>query len=119
MGKTFKDARAGRVREGYDAGSGDLDDLVRTMQRTVEIRRSQAELVVMEEDVSALIEVEIDILRRAADIRAENLSAVIGKLTIWELAAENDDEGGSMENAVVRSVLLDLRRLDRRQTAAP
>ncbi len=29
------------------------------------------------------------------------------------MVAEDDDEGGSLENAVVRSVLHDLRRLDR------
>jgi hypothetical protein len=43
------------------------------------------------------------------------LPAIIGKLAIWELASEDHDDGATLENAVVRSVLADLRRLERRQ----
>ena len=80
----------------------------------VEARRRLAELEAGDQNVSLLLDTEGEILRKAAGVRAEDLRSVIGKLRIWEMVAEDDDdEAGSLENAVVRSVLHDLRRLDR------
>jgi len=109
--RALNDPRAALGRDGLS--SADLDDLVRYMEDMIEARRRLAELETGDQNVSMLLDTEGEILRKAAGVRAEDLRSVIGKLRIWEMVAEDDDEGGSLENAVVRSVLHDLRRLDR------
>lgn len=81
----------------------------------VEVRRALAEVegsADLDEELSRLIDLEIDLLRKTADAPAASLSAVIRKLAIWRLVAEDHDEGQSIENALVRSVIADLDRLD-------
>lgn len=85
------------------------------MTRMVEVRRALAEVdggADVDEELSRLIDLEIDLLRRTADAPAESLSGVIRKLAIWRLVAEDHDEGQSVENALVRSVIADLDRLE-------
>jgi hypothetical protein len=102
------------VQAGLDAVPYELEHLHEYMTQMIEARRALAEVEegAVEEELALLIDLELDVLRRAADAPAPSLRAVIRKLTIWRLAAEDHDEGQSVENAVVRSVLVDLHRLD-------
>lgn len=107
------------VQEGIGALPEDLPDLHGLLLRVVALRREQAEIAEQAEElVSTLPDLELDVLRKAAEVPAETVQAVIHKLAIWDLVAEDHDEGHGLENAVVRSVLLDLRRLDGGQPAA-
>ena len=108
-----------RVQDGVGSIPEGLPDLHGFLTRMVDLRREQAEVAEeAEEIVSSLLDLELDVLRRAAAAPAPTLQAVIHKLAIWDLVAEDQDEGHAAENAVVRSVLLDLRRLDGNQVAA-
>ena len=111
MRNVYGNGLVGLVEE-FDAVPNELDDLLGFMARTIEARRAQAERVSVDEEVYELLDVELDILRKAADVRAESIEAVIGKLAIWELVAEDHDDCQAVENAVIRSVLGDLRRLE-------
>lgn len=109
---------AGLVQAGLETVPSGLDELQEYMVRMVEVRKALAEVEddtdsVVEEEVSLLIDLELDVLRRVAEAPAPSLRTVIRKLAIWGLAAEDNDEAQTVENAVVRSVLVDLRRLER------
>ena len=100
---------------GLDAIPHDLDDLLHFMRRMVEVRRELADLECAEDieaELSRLIDLEVDLLRRTAEAPATSVSGALRKLAIWCLAAEDHDEGQAVENALVRSVIADLHRLD-------
>ena len=121
LGKVALKGLSGLVEEGLDASPHGLDDLLHFMKRMVEVRRALADLEGGEEldtELSRLIDLEIDLLRKTADAPATSLSQVLRKLAIWCLAAEDHDEGQTVENALVRSVIADLHRLDGRPPRA-
>jgi hypothetical protein len=92
-----------------------LEDLHDYLSRMIEIRRTIAETDraggTEEMDLSRLLDLESECLIRVADTAAGSIEGVMHKLAIWALIAEDHDDGESAENAVVRSALVDLRRL--------
>jgi hypothetical protein len=66
-------------------------------------------------EVETLLQLESAIARRAAELRAGTLRAVLDKLAIWELLAQGDSDGeeSSLGRPLLRSVIADLRRMAR------
>ncbi len=119
VGKLSGEGIVGVLDRGLDGVPNGLCDLKGYLGMVVDLRRTLAEDaeaarrdgVDAEPAIDTLLDLEFDILRRAAHVPAGNLEGIIEKLTIWDTVSEDHDEGDSLENAVVRSVILDLRRL--------
>ena len=71
-------------------------------------------------EVETLLRLEGEIARRAAEMPAATVGAVLDKLAIWQCIAEAevDDEPAWPGHALIRSVIDDLQRIDQRSPMA-
>jgi hypothetical protein len=108
----------GILHRGLDGVPNGLGDLRHYLAAVIERRAEEAEeqgdrttAMLARAQVDTLLDIEAAILRRAAAVPATSLAAVLEKLAVWSLVAEQDDEADTLGNALVRSAILDLRRL--------
>jgi hypothetical protein len=108
----------GILHRGLDGVPNGLEDLRRYLAAVIERLAEEAEeqgdrttAILARAQVDTLLDIETALLRRAAEVPATSLAAVLEKLAVWSLVAEQDDEGDTLGNALIRSVMLDLRRL--------
>jgi hypothetical protein len=116
--KLLNEGLLGILARGLDGVPNGLGDLRSYLASIVEALGDEAEeqgdrttALMSGARVDTLLDIEAAILRRAAEVPATSVDAVLAKLAVWDLVAEQDDAADTLENALVRSAIGDLRRL--------
>ena len=119
MEKLLREGLVGIMRWGVDSVPNGLADLRqylvgvhRMLAEKAEEHESSPELMLTAgAEVEVLLDLEQAIVRKAGEVPASSVPAVLEKLAIWELFAQGDNEESALGNALVQSAISDLRRL--------